>query len=115
AQARHRAKRKAYLQQLEQSVEDLQSVLGIVPGQEFDIPPLVSKVRLLEHENEVLRRELRYMRHELRTKGAESTSRRDSDNCAFLEDGDRSSQQPSGRGSMQTGGPGVYMVFNHMF
>ncbi|RDX52796.1 hypothetical protein OH76DRAFT_1416481 [Lentinus brumalis] len=69
AQARHRAKRKAYLAQLEHSVESLQSTLGIIPGREYETPPLVVKVRKLERENEALRRELYDLRRRNQANG----------------------------------------------
>lgn len=65
AQARHRAKRKAYIDQLEQTVTKLQTALGYTPEQITALPPSTVKIRDLEtellrvrEENEELRRML---------------------------------------------------------
>ncbi|EIN14682.1 hypothetical protein PUNSTDRAFT_130306 [Punctularia strigosozonata HHB-11173 SS5] len=53
AQARHRAKRKAYVQNLEQTVSKLQSVLGVTADEAGNLPtPLV---RIKELQEEILR------------------------------------------------------------
>ncbi|KAF7319593.1 BZIP domain-containing protein [Mycena chlorophos] len=57
AQARHRAKRKAYIEQLEQTVTKLQTALGFSPEQVAALPPPLVKIRELEQENERLARE----------------------------------------------------------
>ncbi|KAJ7075415.1 hypothetical protein B0H15DRAFT_866868 [Mycena belliarum] len=57
AQARHRAKRKAYIEQLEQTVTKLQSALGVTPEQVAALPPPAVKIRELEQENARLLRE----------------------------------------------------------
>ncbi|TCD68781.1 hypothetical protein EIP91_009794 [Steccherinum ochraceum] len=70
AQARHRAKRKAYIEQLEQTVTKLQSVLALSPEQVGSIPPPVVRIRELESENMGLRRENEVLRHQLEEKNA---------------------------------------------
>ncbi|KAF5350492.1 hypothetical protein D9756_008594 [Leucocoprinus leucothites] len=50
AQARHRAKRKAYIEQLEQTVTKLQTALGYTPEQVSALPPPLVKIRELEQE-----------------------------------------------------------------
>jgi len=70
AQARHRAKRKAYIEQLEQTVTKLQSVLALSPEQVGAIPPPVLRMRELETENLGLRRENQMLRHQLEEKNA---------------------------------------------
>lgn len=57
AQARHRAKRKAYIEQLEQTVTKLQTALGFSPEQVAALPPPLVKIRELEQENARLNRE----------------------------------------------------------
>ncbi|KAH8101702.1 hypothetical protein BXZ70DRAFT_931589 [Cristinia sonorae] len=70
AQARHRAKRKAYIEQLEQTVTKLQSVLALSPEQVGSIPPPVVRIRELETENVTLRRENELLRHQLEERNA---------------------------------------------
>ncbi|KAH9846072.1 hypothetical protein C2E23DRAFT_693061, partial [Lenzites betulinus] len=62
AQARHRAKRKAYIEQLEQTVTKLQSVLALSPDQVAAIPPPLVRIRELEQDNEMLQREVQELR-----------------------------------------------------
>ncbi|KAJ7720787.1 hypothetical protein B0H16DRAFT_1603888 [Mycena metata] len=57
AQARHRAKRKAYIEQLEQTVTKLQTALGFTPEQVAALPPPLAKIRELEQENSRLHKE----------------------------------------------------------
>ncbi|KAF8665039.1 hypothetical protein AX16_000651 [Volvariella volvacea WC 439] len=57
AQARHRAKRKAYIEQLEQTVTKLQVALGFSPEQVAALPPPLVKIRELEQENLRLQKE----------------------------------------------------------
>ncbi|ETW77583.1 hypothetical protein HETIRDRAFT_327794, partial [Heterobasidion irregulare TC 32-1] len=57
AQARHRAKRKAYIEQLEQTVTKLQSVLALSPDQVVALPPPSLRIRQLEQDNAKLVRE----------------------------------------------------------
>ncbi|KAI0033018.1 hypothetical protein K488DRAFT_21578, partial [Vararia minispora EC-137] len=57
AQARHRAKRKAYIEQLEQTVTKLQTALALSPEQVAALPPPSARIRQLEHENATLRAE----------------------------------------------------------
>ncbi|KAF7293046.1 BZIP domain-containing protein [Mycena indigotica] len=57
AQARHRAKRKAYIEQLEQTVTKLQTALGFTPEQVTSLPPPLVKIRELEQENARLTKE----------------------------------------------------------
>lgn len=62
AQARHRAKRKAYIEQLEQTVTKLQTALGFTPDQVAALPPPLVKIRELEQENARLQKENEEMR-----------------------------------------------------
>ncbi|KAI0705440.1 hypothetical protein C8Q76DRAFT_750933 [Earliella scabrosa] len=71
AQARHRAKRKAYIEQLEQTVTKLQSVLALSPDQVAAIPPPLMRIRELEQENELLHREVEELRRQLEIKNAQ--------------------------------------------
>jgi len=57
AQARHRAKRKAYIEQLEQTVTKLQTALGCTPEDVAALPPPLAKIRELEQENARLMKE----------------------------------------------------------
>lgn len=57
AQARHRAKRKAYIEQLESTVTKLQTSLDYSPDQVAALPPAVVKIRELEQENARLQAE----------------------------------------------------------
>ncbi|KAF9452118.1 hypothetical protein P691DRAFT_722659 [Macrolepiota fuliginosa MF-IS2] len=57
AQARHRAKRKAYIEQLEQTVTKLQTALGYTPEQVSALPPPLVKIRELEQEVARLQKE----------------------------------------------------------
>jgi len=57
AQARHRAKRKAYIEQLEQTVTKLQTALGLTPDQFAVLPSPLAKIRDLEQENARLQKE----------------------------------------------------------
>ncbi|KIK68398.1 hypothetical protein GYMLUDRAFT_35808 [Collybiopsis luxurians FD-317 M1] len=57
AQARHRAKRKAYIEQLEQTVTKLQTAMGVTPEQVAVLPPPLAKIRELEQENARLAKE----------------------------------------------------------
>ncbi|KAF9027811.1 hypothetical protein BDZ89DRAFT_951847, partial [Hymenopellis radicata] len=56
---RHRAKRKAYIEQLEQTVTKLQTQLNITPDQIAVLPPPRLKIRKLEQENGRLLKENR--------------------------------------------------------
>jgi len=71
AQARHRAKRKAYIEQLEQTVTKLQTVLALSPDQVAALPPPVIRIRELEQENEVLHREIDELRQQLEQRNAQ--------------------------------------------
>ncbi|KAG6885541.1 hypothetical protein C0993_000326 [Termitomyces sp. T159_Od127] len=51
AQARHRAKRKAYIEQLEQTVTKLQMSLGLTHEDVAVLPPPLIRIRELEQEN----------------------------------------------------------------
>jgi hypothetical protein len=62
AQARHRAKRKAYIEQLESTVTKLQTALGYTPDQVAALPPPLVKIRELEQENARLHAENEEMR-----------------------------------------------------
>lgn len=59
AQARHRAKRKAYIEQLEQTVSKLQTALALSTEDVSNLPTTQVKLRELKEENESLRAELR--------------------------------------------------------
>jgi len=67
AQARHRAKRKAYIEQLEQTVTKLQTALGFTPDQVAALPPPLVKIRELEQENTRLQKENEELRRLLET------------------------------------------------
>ncbi|KAH9008308.1 hypothetical protein EDB84DRAFT_1269950 [Lactarius hengduanensis] len=51
AQVRHRAKRKAYIEQLERAVTKPQTVLALSPEQVAALPPPTLHIRSLEQEN----------------------------------------------------------------
>ncbi|PCH37458.1 hypothetical protein WOLCODRAFT_29119 [Wolfiporia cocos MD-104 SS10] len=70
AQARHRAKRKAYIEQLEQTVTKLQTVLALSPDQVAALPPPLVRIRELEEENELLHREIDGLRRQLEMRNA---------------------------------------------
>ncbi|PPQ68802.1 hypothetical protein CVT26_001717 [Gymnopilus dilepis] len=57
AQARHRAKRKAYIEQLEQTVTKLQVAVGFTGEQIAALPPPLLKIRELEQDNARLQKE----------------------------------------------------------
>ncbi|KIM41238.1 hypothetical protein M413DRAFT_144833 [Hebeloma cylindrosporum] len=57
AQARHRAKRKAYIEQLEQTVTKLQIASGYTNEHVSALPPPLLKIRELEQENSRLQKE----------------------------------------------------------
>ncbi|KAF8961411.1 hypothetical protein BDZ97DRAFT_1829173 [Flammula alnicola] len=57
AQARHRAKRKAYIDQLEQTVTKLQIAVGYTTEQVSALPPPLLKIRELEQDNARLQKE----------------------------------------------------------
>ncbi|GJJ14712.1 hypothetical protein Clacol_008979 [Clathrus columnatus] len=59
AQARHRAKRKAYIEQLEQTVSKLQTALALSAEDVVNLPTTQMKLRELKEENDSLRAELR--------------------------------------------------------
>ncbi|KAH9972629.1 hypothetical protein BGW80DRAFT_1313919 [Lactifluus volemus] len=65
AQARHRAKRKAYIEQLEQTVTKLQTALALSPEQVAALPPPTMRIRQLEQENSKLLRENDELRRQL--------------------------------------------------
>jgi hypothetical protein len=65
AQARHRAKRKAYIEQLEQTVTKLQTALALSPEQVAALPPPTLRIRQLEQENTKLIRENEELRRQL--------------------------------------------------
>ncbi|KAI0074350.1 hypothetical protein K474DRAFT_1601681 [Panus rudis PR-1116 ss-1] len=71
AQARHRAKRKAYIEQLEQTVTKLQYALSYTPEQVAALPQPVVRIRELEEENAMLRREVAELRHQLDVRNAQ--------------------------------------------
>ncbi|KAJ6562577.1 hypothetical protein B0H19DRAFT_100062 [Mycena capillaripes] len=58
AQARHRAKRKAYIEELEETVTKLQMALGQFSFEQASVlPPPLAKIRELEQENARLLKE----------------------------------------------------------
>jgi len=59
AQARHRAKRKAYIEQLEQTVSKLQTALALSAEDVANLPSTQVKLRELKEENDSLRAEIR--------------------------------------------------------
>ncbi|KAG8816492.1 hypothetical protein FRC17_000309 [Serendipita sp. 399] len=66
AQARHRAKRKAYIERLEENVAKLQAVLGLSSDQLADLPPatvLTNRYAELEMENRQLHEQLRALQN----------------------------------------------------
>ncbi|KAF8624734.1 hypothetical protein AX17_007065 [Amanita inopinata Kibby_2008] len=69
AQARHRAKRKAYIEQLEQTVTKLQTALGLSPDQVAVLPSPLAKIRELEQENVRLQKENEELRRMLTETG----------------------------------------------
>lgn len=70
AQARHRAKRKAYIEQLEQTVTKLQTALGFTPEQVAALPPPLARIQELEKENTRLQEENDKLRRLLGEQGA---------------------------------------------
>jgi hypothetical protein len=70
AQARHRAKRKAYIEQLEQTVIRLQNALASSPDQIASLPPPLTRMRELEQENLQLNREVEELRRQLEARNA---------------------------------------------
>ncbi|KZT64467.1 hypothetical protein DAEQUDRAFT_769698 [Daedalea quercina L-15889] len=70
AQARHRAKRKAYIEQLETTVTKLQVALALSPEQVAALPAPVIRIRELEDENEILHREVDELRRQLEDRNA---------------------------------------------
>ncbi|KIP03292.1 hypothetical protein PHLGIDRAFT_56417, partial [Phlebiopsis gigantea 11061_1 CR5-6] len=63
AQARHRAKRKAYIEQARRPrPRGLQHALAVSPDQVAPLPPPVGRVRELEEENVHLHREIESLR-----------------------------------------------------
>ncbi|KAF8237622.1 hypothetical protein L208DRAFT_1450616 [Tricholoma matsutake] len=65
AQARHRAKRKAYIEQLEQTVTKLQTSLNLTPEEVAALPPPLLRIRELEQENAKLEKENEELRRML--------------------------------------------------
>ncbi|KAF7798143.1 hypothetical protein EIP86_009359 [Pleurotus ostreatoroseus] len=65
AQARHRAKRKAYIEQLEQTVTKLQYALSLSPDQVAVLPPPIVRIRELEEQNKELVRQIDELRTQL--------------------------------------------------
>ncbi|KAF9045286.1 hypothetical protein BJ165DRAFT_1476527 [Panaeolus papilionaceus] len=74
AQARHRAKRKAYIDQLEQTVTKLQIAVGYTTEQINALPPPLLKIRELEQDNARLQKENDDLRR-LLTSGPSESSR----------------------------------------
>jgi len=76
AQARHRAKRKAYIDQLEQTVTKLQIVVGYTTEQVSALPPPLVKIRDLEQDNARLQKENEELRRLLQPDSRSDASRR---------------------------------------
>ncbi|KAF7967058.1 hypothetical protein HWV62_41467 [Athelia sp. TMB] len=74
AQARHREKRKLYIEQLESTVTKLQTALGYTPDQVAALPPPLVKIRELETENQRLHQENEDLRRML-TENPENRAR----------------------------------------
>ncbi|KAF5339098.1 hypothetical protein D9611_011156 [Ephemerocybe angulata] len=72
AQARHRAKRKAYIEQLEQTVTKLQAALGYSPEQVSALPPSSITIRELQQDNMRLQKEIEDLRRALADAGGGS-------------------------------------------
>ncbi|KAF5351460.1 hypothetical protein D9757_012053 [Collybiopsis confluens] len=83
AQARHRAKRKAYIEQLEQTVTKLQTAMGVTPDQVAALPPPLAKIRELEQENARLAKENEDLRRLLAESGIPITSLASSNNVGY--------------------------------
>jgi regulator of replication initiation timing len=113
AQARHRAKRKAYIEQLEQTVTKLQTALGLSPEQVAALPPPLMKIRELEQENARLHRENEEMRRMLGETGGRSNptqvdmGRRNS--FSSIQDG-RHPDRDFKRRKMASNGDEMYMT-----
>ncbi|KAF8064920.1 hypothetical protein FPV67DRAFT_1500702 [Lyophyllum atratum] len=69
AQARHRAKRKAYIEQLETTVTKLQTALGFTHEDVSALPPPLIRIRELEQENTRLEKENEDLRRMLTESG----------------------------------------------
>ncbi|KAJ3502445.1 hypothetical protein NLJ89_g8886 [Agrocybe chaxingu] len=74
AQARHRAKRKAYIDQLEQTVTKLQLAVGYTTDQVAALPPPLLKIKELEQENGRLQKENDELRRLLTDSGSRTLS-----------------------------------------
>ncbi|KAI0701942.1 hypothetical protein BC835DRAFT_1411205 [Cytidiella melzeri] len=89
AQARHRAKRKAYIEQLESTVIRLQNALAASPDQVSSLPPPLMRIRELEQENVQLTRELEELRRQLEVRNARLRPDIDQRHHAFTPYDDR--------------------------
>ncbi|KAI0795699.1 hypothetical protein C8Q75DRAFT_463531 [Abortiporus biennis] len=110
AQARHRAKRKAYIEQLEQTVTKLQTVLALSPDQVAAIPPPLMRIRELEQENNELQRENEYLRRELESRNAQlrpDIGRRGT--LSSLNDDRRNDRDIKRRRTLDQQGDSIYM------
>ncbi|KAI0357639.1 hypothetical protein OH77DRAFT_1494573 [Trametes cingulata] len=110
AQARHRAKRKAYIEQLEQTVTKLQSVLALTPDQVAAIPPPLIRIRELEQENEMLHREVQELRRQLEMKSAQLRPEMRRESFPAMED-HRADREPKRRRTSDANG--LYVVGRH--
>ncbi|KAI1792462.1 hypothetical protein LXA43DRAFT_1006699 [Ganoderma leucocontextum] len=111
AQARHRAKRKAYIEQLEQTVTKLQSVLALSPDQVAAIPPPLMRIRELEQENELLHREVEELRRQLEMKNTQLRTDFRRDTYTPLPDDRHFDRESKRRRTADVGG--VYVTSSH--
>ncbi|EIW53305.1 uncharacterized protein TRAVEDRAFT_133941 [Trametes versicolor FP-101664 SS1] len=111
AQARHRAKRKAYIEQLEQTVTKLQSVLALTPDQVAAIPPPLVRIRELEQENEMLHREVQELRRQLDMRSAPLRPDMRRESFATTEDHRSADREAKRRRTSDAGG--LYVVGTH--
>ncbi|KAJ3982952.1 hypothetical protein F5890DRAFT_280324 [Lentinula detonsa] len=96
AQARHRAKRKAYIEQLEQTVTKLQTAMGVTPEQVAALPPPLAKIRELEQENARLAKENDELRRLLTDSGISITGPNSSNGGNYITS--QASYNGAGRG-----------------
>jgi hypothetical protein len=71
AQARHRAKRKAYVEQLEQTVTKLQSALALSSDDMSTLPAPLDRIRELEDENARLHEHVAELKRQIENRNAQ--------------------------------------------